>query len=262
MTRIDPTGPILTGYSDVNSWYNSFVLTFHKQLSKGVEFTANYTLAKTVDGGQVAGSNGTFNGTDYAIDPYNRKLEYGLSDLDQRHRFVANAIYFPQFTRNLPKPARLIFDGFNFSTIVTIASGFPVTPFLNMSSVTGAPDGGPTGAVVNNSGTGNGGRAPWLVRNLGPGPGLATVDFRIGREFKINERVRFSVLGEAFNLFNFTNIFSVNTTAFNYSAAGSGACAGHTNGCLVANPTFLAPTATSTNLYGARQLQISAKLYF
>src|SRR5205807_1035816 len=89
-SRIDPTGPILTGYSGVNSWYNSFVLTFHKQMSKGVEFTANYTLAKAVDGGQVAGSNGTFNGTDYSIDPYHRKLEYALSDLDQRQRFVAN----------------------------------------------------------------------------------------------------------------------------------------------------------------------------
>jgi hypothetical protein len=210
----------------------------------------------------VAGSNGTFNGTDYAIDPRNRKLEYALSDLDQRHRFVANAIYFPQFTRKLPKPARLVFDGFNFATIVTIASGFPVTPFLNMSSVPGAPDGGPTGAVVNNSGTGNGGRAPWLTRNLDPGPGLTTVDFRIAREFRLFEKVRFSVLGEAFNLFNFTNVFSVNTTAYNYSAAGSGACAGHTNGCLVANPAFNAPTSTSNNLYGARQLQISARLFF
>jgi hypothetical protein len=261
-SRIDPTGPILTGFSDVNSWYNSFVLTLHKQLSKGVEFTANYTLAKAVDGGQVQGAYGTFNGTDYSVDPYNRKLEYALSDLDQRHRFVANAIYFPQFTRNLPKPARLIFDGFNFATIVTIGSGFPVTPVLNMSSVAGGIDGGPTGGVVNNSGTGNGGRAPWLARNLYAGPGLATVDFRVGREFKIYEKVRFSVLGEAFNLFNFTNIFSVNNTAYNYSAAGSGVCAGHSSGCLVANPAFMAPTSTSNNLYGARQLQISAKLYF
>ena len=261
-SRIDPTGPILTGYSDVNSWYNSFVLTFHKQMSKGVEFTANYTLAKAVDGGQVGGANGTFNGTDFSIDPKNRKLEYGLSDLDQRHRFVANGIWFPQFTHNLPKPARMIFDGFNFASIVTIASGFPVTPFLNMSSVAGAPDGGPTGAVVNNSGTGNGGRAPWLTRNLYKGPGLASVDFRVGREFKIYEKVRFSVLGEAFNLFNFTNILTVNTTAYNYSAAGAGACAGHTNGCLVTNPAFNAPTSTSNSLYGARQLQISARLYF
>ena len=32
--RIDPTGPILTGYSDVNSWYNSFVLTFRKRMTR------------------------------------------------------------------------------------------------------------------------------------------------------------------------------------------------------------------------------------
>jgi hypothetical protein len=261
--RIDPTGPILTGFSDVNSWYNSFVLTFRKQMSRGVEFTANYTLAKAVDGGQVAGANGTFNGTDYSVDPHNRKAEYALSDLDQRQRFVANAIYIPQFTRNIAnRPARLILDGFNFSTIVTIGTGFPVTPMLNMSSVAGAPDGGPTGAVVNNSGTGIGGRSPFLVRNGFTGPGLATVDFRIGREFKLLEKVRFSVLGEAFNLFNFTNFFTVNTTAYNYSAAGSGVCAGHANGCLVANPTFLAPLTSNNNLYGARQLQVSAKLFF
>ena len=261
-TRIDPTGPILTGYSDVNSWYNSFVLSVRRQMSKGLEFTANYTLSKTFDGGQVSGNSGTFNGTDYSIDPYNRKLEYALSDLDQRHRFVGNAVYVPQFTSKLSKPARMIFDGFNFATIITVSSGFPVTPFLNMSSVAGAPDGGPTGGVVNNSGTGNGGRAPWLVRNAYTGPSFKAVDFRIGREFKVWEKVRFNILAEAFNVFNFTNVLSVNTTAYNYSAAGSGVCAGHTNGCLATNPTFMAPTSTSNNLYGPRQLQISAKLVF
>jgi len=261
-SRIDPTGPILTGFSDVNSWYNSFVLTFHKQTSKGLEFTANYTLSKTVDGGQVAGSNGTFNGTDIAIDPYNRKLEYALSDLDQRHRLVANAIYYPQFTKHLTKPARLVFDGFNFSLIVTAGSGFPITPLINMGTPPGGIDGGPTGGAVNNSGTANGGRAPWITRNSLNLPNFKSVDFRIGREFKVWERVRFSVLGEAFNLLNSTNILSVNATAYNFTAAGSGICAGHTNGCLAANPAYLAPTSTSNNLYGARQLQVSAKLVF
>ena len=71
------TGPILTGVSDVNSWYNSFVLTVRKRMSDGLEFVANYTLAKASDGGQVPGQFGTFNGTDSPIDPYNRKLEYG-----------------------------------------------------------------------------------------------------------------------------------------------------------------------------------------
>src|SRR5450759_3964410 len=81
-TRLNATGPILTGASDVNSWYNSFVLTFRKRMSGGVEFVANYTLAKASDGGQVPGQFGTFNGTDTPVDPYNRKLEYGRRDLD------------------------------------------------------------------------------------------------------------------------------------------------------------------------------------
>ncbi|HEV3329503.1 MAG TPA: hypothetical protein VG096_00875, partial [Bryobacteraceae bacterium] len=65
-----------------------------------------------------------------------------------------------------------------------------------------------------------------------------------------------------------TNISTVNTTAFNYTAAGSGACttalAAGATGCLVPSPTFMAPTASSSTngLYGARQLQFSAKLTF
>ena len=70
----------------------------------GLEFTANYTLSKAIDGGQVAGSNGTFNGSDIPVDPKNRKAEYALSDLDQRHRFVANAVWMPTLS-NLSKQA-------------------------------------------------------------------------------------------------------------------------------------------------------------
>jgi hypothetical protein len=57
----------------------------------------------------------------------------------------------------------------------------------------------------------------------------------------------------------------VNYTEYNYAAAGSGLCAGHTNSCVVQNftPTgFGAPTLTSTNLSGARQLQVAAKISF
>ena len=84
--RVNATGSILTGRSVVNSLYNSFVLTVRKRYRHGVEFTANYTLSKAEDGGQVAGQFGTFNGTDYTVDPYNQKGMWGLSDLDQRQR--------------------------------------------------------------------------------------------------------------------------------------------------------------------------------
>ena len=63
------TGAVLTGFSDVNSWYHSLAVTVRKPMSHGVEVLANYTWAKTMDGGQVSGVNGTFNGTDTPIDP-------------------------------------------------------------------------------------------------------------------------------------------------------------------------------------------------
>ena len=93
-------------------------------------------------------------------------------------------------------------------------------------------------------------------------PGFHNVDFRLGRQFAITERLRFTLLGEAFNLFNHTNIAGVTTTAFTYSAAGWGACAGHTNGCFVPYPAFLTPTATSNLLFGSRQLQVSGRITF
>ena len=148
------------------------------------------------------------------------------------------------------------------SSIVTVANGQPVTGTIN-GNPTGAPAGGLTGGVVNNSGTAlSASRFPGQDRNAFTGPGLANVDFRIGREFMIHERMRLSFIGEAFNVFNFTNFFAVNSTEFNFSAAGAGVCAGHTNGCVALNPAFLTPTASNNGLYGARQLQISGRLTF
>jgi len=257
-TRLNPTtGPILTGYSDVNSWYNSLVITFRKRMEKGVEFVGNYTLSKAVDGGQVGGQFGTFNGTDSPIDPYNRKLEYALSDLDQRQRFVGNLIWIPQFTHKIAsKPARLILDGFSFSTIVTVATGQPVTGTIGTSGFGGVA-GGPTGATVNNSGTAFGGRLPNVARNFDLGPGVGNVDVRVSRNFKITERLGLSLAGEAFNVFNFTNFFAVNTQQYN-----SATCSGHANTCLAPISSYLTPNASNNGLYGARQLQISGRITF
>jgi hypothetical protein len=254
------TGDIFVGASDVNAWYNSMVLTLRRPMRHGLEFTANYTFSKAIDGAQVSGSGGTFNGTDYPIDPYNRKLEYGLSDLDQRQRFVTNAVWMPSAKGLSNRPARLVLDGWAFSTIVTMSTGQPVTPYI-----TGAPsplDGGVTGGVAYAAPTQ--GRAGWLPRNAFTAPGFHNVDFRVGRQFSITERLKLSLIGEAFNLFNHTNVSSVSNTAFSYLAAGSGLCAGHTNACFTpyTSTPFLATTATSNLLWGPRQLQISGRITF
>jgi hypothetical protein len=226
----------------------------------GLEFTANYTFSKAFDGAQAAGNFGTFNGTDYPVDPYNRKLEYALSDLDQRQRFVANAVWMPSAKGVANQAAKMILDGWAFSTIVTMSTGQPVTPYI-----TGAPqplDGGVSGGVAYAGATN--GRAGWLARNSFTAPGFHNVDFRIGRQFALGERVKLSLIGEAFNLFNHTNVSGLSNTAFSYAAAGSGACAGHANACFVpyTSTPFLATTSTSNLLWGPRQLQVSGRLTF
>jgi hypothetical protein len=269
--RLNPqTGIILAGYSDVNAWYNAMVLTVRKRMSHGFEFLANYTLSKAIDGGQVAGNSGTFFGTDPPVDPYNRKAETGISDLNQTHRFVGSAVYMPRFKAQ-NKAMNQVVNGFNFSTIVTMTSGQPIEEWIN-SYPTGAAagiDGGLTGGLVTNSGGLTGGRAPFIPRNSINLPNIYNVDFRIAREFQIVERLRLMLVGEAFNLFNHTNVTEIgpNTTnnaalAYNYTSAGSGVCAGHTNACIVPNSAFPTNTQTTAPILGPRQLQVSARFTF
>jgi hypothetical protein len=258
--RIDTTtGIINVGYSDVNSWYHSLVLTVRRPMRHGLEFTANYTFSKAFDNGQVIGSNGTFAGSDVAVDPRNRKAEYAPSDLDQRQRVVGNLVWQP-ILKNLSSPAaKFLINGWSLSSIVTLGSGRPVQ--ANISGTPNPLDGGLTGGDASNA-SANAGRAGWLPRNPVYGPGYQDVDMRLAREFSYKEKVKLALLGEVFNVFNHTNIASVNTTAFTYTAAGVGVCAGHTNACMVPSPQFLAPTSTSSLIWGPRQVQISGRITF
>jgi hypothetical protein len=265
-TRLNPTtGVIQLGTSDVNSWYNSMVITLRKNMSHGVEFLLNYTLSRAIDGGQTSGQFGTFFGTDVVFDPYNKKAEYGTSDMDQRHRFVGSVVYSRPFNRIANKPARLLLNGFNFAAIVTIASGQPLSEYTS-SYPSGGVDGGFTGAEIGTPAFATGGRVPFLPRNNYYLPNLYNTDFRIAREFRVRERYRLALVGEAFNLFNHTLITNVGPgsppNAFSFSAAGSGVCSGHTNGCVVPNPAFPTATQITSAIYAPRQLQVSARFSF
>jgi hypothetical protein len=268
-TRLNPTtGIIQLGSSDVNSWYNSMVLTLRKNYSHGVEFLLNYTLSKAIDGAQVSGVNGTFFGTDVILDPYNKKAEYGNSDMDQRHRFVGSAVWAPPFKDIHNKPTRLILDGFKFATIVSMSSGQPVSEYTG-NFPAGGVDGGFTGAAIALSASSTGGRVPFLPRDNYYLPNLYNVDFRVSREIAYKERYRLALTAEAFNLFNHPLITAVGPgisvtqpSAYSFTAAGSGVCAGHTNGCVVPNPAFPTPTQTTSAIYAPRQLQISARFSF
>ena len=262
------TQSLLAGFSGINSLYNSLVFTVNKPFSHGLEVLANYTWAHATDGGQVSGVNGTFNGTDTPLDPFNRKAEYGRSDLDMRGRFVGSLVYAPVFDAIAFRPAKLLANGWSVSGSYTAQSGFPLTANMANSPASPIGDGGLTGAEVSLFNGPTAGRAPQVGRNAFPGPGLHNVDARVSRSIPIHEQIHLELLGEAFNLLNHRNILAVNSTAFTYSApsATSTVCSTtfHSNGCIApyTSQAFGAPTSTNSLLYGPRQLQVSAKLFF
>ena len=264
--RVNPaTGVILTGESVLNSWYNALVVTWRKPMSHDLEVLADYTFSKSQDNGQVEGQFGTFYGTDDPVNPFNLKAENSLSDLNQTQHFGGTVVWTPSYFKGAgSRWERGLLSDWILATAVGAGSGQPVTANLVQSSY-GGIDGGPTGAVVSNSGINTGGRAPWLGRNSFTGPGFFNMDARIGRNVPIRERAQLQLRVDAFNLLNHQNVLAVNTSAFNFVAAGSGACpaaAPGFGGCFTPNSSFFTPTSTSGLLQGARQMQFSARLAF
>ena len=275
------TGSVLTGFSDVNSNYNSLVFTARKPFSHGVEVLANFTWSKAMDGGQVSGVNGTFNGTDTPIDPVargvrqGRSAEYAKSDLDERTRTVVSVVTSPTIDRFVDnKYARYFTDGFQVSATLTAQDGQPLTGFMGSAPATVLPgDGGLTGAELSLNNSGTNGRVPTQIaaRNAFKGPGIHNVDARISRSFKLHESYRIELFAEAFNIANHKNILGVNTTLFTYVTPGSayngGTCpTTGNNGCIVPLATstaaFASQSSTSGVLYGPRQLQLTGRFYF
>ncbi len=267
------TASVLTGFSDVNSWYHSAVFSVRKPFSNGLEILANYTWAHTMDAGQSGAPNGTFNGTDSPLIPFalgprqGRGAEYARSDIDQRGRFVGTLLYVTKLPID-NRYAAYAANGWEVSGTVTAQTGFPITGFVNGSIASRlAGDGGISGAQVT-SGTGY--RVPDILarRNGFTGPGVHNTDMRVSRQFPfVREGMKIEIAAEAFNIANHRNILGVNTSAYNYTApsttAGSACPAAlYSGGCFAPNASFYTPTSTSSTIYGPRQLQLLGRLYF
>ena len=291
--RINPAlTSINAGFSVANTWYHGMAVTIRRPFDHGIEVLMNHTWAKALDDDQVQGAYGTFYGGNPVVDPNNLKAEYGRSDIDMRNRFVGTLLWKPTFMpNNLLMKYGL--DGFTFSGTATESTGFPIVASMSgtvssLWSVKGltsppksatAADGNIYGGTMSSSsGAATTGRPPQIARNSQPGPGVRNIDFRITRDVPIHERISMQIIGEAFNLTNHEIVSGVNSTYSTYTGptATTGACPATTTvptgsyfwGCITpfvatqASSAFGKPTGTNTLLYGPRQLQVSAKLFF
>ena len=178
---------------------------------------------------------------------------------------MGSVVYAPRIETLSNKVVSSIVNGYLFSIVSTLASRQPLpSSFVAISGFpSGGVDSGLTGGTITYTGGTTGGRPTFVGRNVYFGHPLYNIDLRVAREFRVLEKVRLLTQVEAFNVFNHTNIFNENTTPYTYTASCASMAAG-ANGCLVPSPTFEQPTVASSSngLYGARQLQVSAKITF
>jgi len=272
---------INTGFSVANTWYNSMAVTARRPFANGLEVLANYTWAKATDTGQVGGANGTFYGGDTPLDPNNVRGDNGPSDTDVRNRFTMSFVYTPHILMG-NKIVKHAIDDFTFSGGEIASSGQPIfasmsgTVFSGTGTSYGADGNIYGGAMSSSSGAATTGRPPQIGRGSLYAPGFNNFDLRVARNIPIHEKIYMQVTADAFNVLNHKIVTSVNGTYSQFLAVGatgsgikcnSTAAPATLQGCIAPSnltglSTFGATSGTNNGLYGPRQMQFAAKLFF
>lgn len=142
-------GSILITESQARMTYNSAQLTLRQRTRYGLEFTLNYTYAKSLtdSSGNYAVANTSFNGLSVQ-NGYDLNADYGPSAMDARHSMNFVGVYEVPFGRgrtygsSVNKFLDSAVGGWKIAVSAILYSGLPVTIF------------GPNNSNTNNSGWG------------------------------------------------------------------------------------------------------------
>ncbi len=230
------------------------VVALNRRFYQGFQVQSSFTFSHANDAGQ---SSQTFTTANNVLDPFNLGLESGRSNFDIRERFAFGAVWSPEYYKGGSILVKQLLNGFTISPLITVSSGAPFTPLIQGD----APNGTSSGIL----GAGGTNRPPFLALNSFQQPRTAVVDLRLEKGFHIWEKWKFTITGDAFNLFNHTNITGVDTQIYTVCPANMRcSVTGLTPivNQLVFHPTFGAPTAAQNSLIGPRQIQIGARLDF
>ena len=245
--------------------YNSLQSSLTKRLSHGLDFLASYTFSKALDYTSGTGGLSSLDLDFLGNDQTNPRSSYGVADFDRKHRFVASFLYQPPALKAGPDILRPIFSHWQFSGVLVLQSGLPITVIdstaasvygnlvgfsraectgvnpASFGSVTARLNGyfnpaafAPVPTIGDGTGFGNCGVG--ILR----GPDQRNLDLGIQRGFPIKERATLNFRAE---FFNFTN-----TPKF-----------GQPVNDFAAGPAFGVITSTSGN---PRIVQFALKLQF
>ncbi len=239
--------------SRVKSEYNALALQANRRFSGGLQFQASYTLSKAIDTLQTST---TFTANNIPYNVFNPDGDRGRSNFDRRHKFVASAVYAPRVKVD-NAAVRAVADGWSIAPIFQFYTGLP----LDAGVAGSLPNANPANPAIPNAtssginGSGGANRLPLVPRNNFSGPDVWNVDLRLSRRFYIKEKFNVEFLGEAFNLFNRTQVTGLNSTY--YSIGGTAQSA-----TLTFQPAFGTTSEAGATLYRERQVQIGLRLQF
>jgi hypothetical protein len=219
-----------------SSTYNALQISLSRQLTSNLSFQASYWWSKSLDyvsSLNIAGSAPTLvaGENDLAQDPFNLRAEHGPSLFDAANRFVFSGTYALPEWRTAPASVRQLINGWQINTIVSLSSGTPFTVYDSDNApeegsapeITGFYSSRPN--VLANPNDGSHTPNQWVSRSafqeLTPqanpgefgdegrnairGPGLATVDLSLFKNFAVMESAHLQFRAEAFNLLNHPN---------------------------------------------------------
>ncbi len=246
-------GQITEISSTVKSQYNALVLQANRRFSDGLQLIASYTLSKSTDFGQ--GSQ-TFTTGNVPYNVFDFRFENGRSRFDRRHKFVASAVITPRVKLG-SKFATALVDGWGISPIFQYYTGLPyeggVSGTLpNLATPSPAVPNATAGGI---NGSGGSNRLPLIGRNSFTGPNVWNVDLRLSKRYFITENISVEFLGEAFNIFNRTQITGINSTFYTIQGTAQ-------NAMLVFQNSFGTITEAGGTLYRERQVQLGARFRF
>jgi hypothetical protein len=219
--RPDPNwGNISRFESSGNSYYDGMVVSYNQRAARWASVRVSYTLSKAIDDA----GNFFFSSVQ---NNFNIRDDRGLSDNDQRHRFVVSGSFEVPPDEKATGFQRFL-CGFQLGYIFTYASRLPFNVLLGTDR---------------NFDTNNNDRPVGVGRNTGRGFDFASLDLRLSRRFHLTERVDLQLLAEGFNMLNRANYGIPNNTF------GSG---------TTPLPAFGRPTVA----FDPRQFQFGMKVSF
>ncbi len=206
-----------------NSVYNGLRLSLRGRLTSSLTLSGAYSFSKAIDDAEEIFPHTR------AQDMRNFRAERGLALYDQRQRFVIAGIYQTHRSGGKSSGVSWVWRDWSLAPYVELGSGRPVNVLLgtdnNLDQEPGSdrPNLVPAGTLSSYA-TQYGsfavpatGAAGNLGRNAFLGPGYASVNLRLQRDLRVREALDCQFIAESFNLFNRTNVQSVNP---NFQRAG------------------------------------------